>query len=161
MGTHTHMGMGIEYVDEAIDLRRKRNSELVNRIIRRADWLDAPDRELILAYFDRGLSAARISAINGSDPRNIRRRVRRLIARLNDPRVAYVVAHSGGWGRSRCSVARELFLRGRSMRETSQKLGISLHSVRKHRDAIEAMALAEQEKQRPSRRWQHAERGVS
>lgn len=158
MGRHTGIGDGIDYVEERIDLRRKRSSATVSRLIRRAEWLDAPDRELVLAFYEQGLCATRIGVMFAMDPRNVRRSIRQLTARLNDPRAAYVAAHCEGWGRSRGAVARELFLCGRSMREVSESLGISLHCVRKHRDAIEAMTIADRERRRESRAWQRAER---
>jgi hypothetical protein len=47
------------------------------------------------------------------------------------------------------------------MREVSDRLGVSLHCVRKHRDAIEAMAAAEDLDSRTSRTWRNAEQPVS
>lgn len=158
MGRHTGIGNGIDYVEERVDLRRKQPGATISRIIRRAEWLGETDRELVLAFYEQGLSAARIGVMFNESPRQVRRRIRQLTARLSDPRAAYVAAHSSAWGRSRGAVARELFLRGRSMREVSQKLGISLHCVRKHRDAIEAMTIADRERRRESRAWQRAER---
>lgn len=154
-------GEWLENGDESLDLRRKRQSTLSSRLVRRAHWLDPDDRELILAMFDRGLNAARIASMIGQNPRIVRKRIRQLVSRLNDPRVAYVVAHRPGWGRTRSRVARELFIRGRSMRETSDALGLSLHCVRKHRDAIEAMTLADQPGARVSRVWLNTEREPS
>ncbi|MEZ6164220.1 MAG: hypothetical protein R3B67_07265 [Phycisphaerales bacterium] len=158
MGRHTGIGSGIDYVEEQIDLRRKQPGATISRLIRRAQWLSGPDRELFLAYYEQGLCATRIGVMLGMDPRSVRRSIRQMTARLNDPRAAYVAAHCNAWGRSRGAIARELFLRGRSMREVSQKLGISLHCVRKHRDAIEAMSIADRERRRESRAWQRAER---
>jgi hypothetical protein len=43
------------------------------------------------------------------------------------------------------------------MREVSDLLGLSLYSVRKHRDAIEAMTLADQ----PDRAWQDSPSSIS
>lgn len=145
---------------EHLDLRRRVEALASGRLIRRAHWLDPHDRELILAMFDRGQNATSIAIASRSSPRLVRRRIKQLIARLNDPRVAYVVAHQGHWGRTRQSVARDLFVRGCTMRQVSERLGVSLHCVRKHRDAIEAMAAAAQDDartSRTSRTWRNAE----
>ena len=152
-------GSWLEQLDESLDLRRKRDASLSSRLVRRAHWLEPEDRELILAVFDRGQTACSIGTISSQPPRVVRRRIKALAERLCDPRVAYVVAHRNAWGSSRRRVTHELFIRGRSMRQVSQLLSISLHCVRKHRDAIEAMVNAadEQRGQRVSRAWRSSE----
>lgn len=152
-------GSWLEQLDESLDLRRKRDSSLSSRLVRRAHWLEPEDRELILAVFDRGQSARSIGTICNQPPRTVRRRIKSLAERLCDPRVAYVVAHRNAWGSSRKRIAHELFIRGRSMRQVSGLLGVSLHCVRKHRDAIEAMVHAAdaQRSQQTSRAWRNSE----
>ncbi len=142
---------------EGLDLRRRVEAQASGQLTRRAHWLDPEDRELILAMFDRGQSAASIASISRCSPRLVRRRIKQLVQRLNDPRVAYVVAHHRGWPKARSRVARSLYIRGLSMREASEALGLTLHCVRKHRDAIEAMTLASQASGRVSRTWRSAE----
>lgn len=154
-------GQTMARMGEKLDLRRRFEAQTSGRLVRRAHWLDPDDRELILAMFDRGQSAASIASIHQSNPRMVRRRLRQLITRLNDPRVAYVVAHQGHWGRTRQRVARDLFIRGFTMRQVSERLGVSLHCVRKHRDAIEALAAADQIEERVSRTWRNAEQPAS
>ncbi|MDF1809426.1 MAG: hypothetical protein P1U42_07000 [Phycisphaerales bacterium] len=132
----------LDQVDERVDLRRRRESSHGDRLVRRAHWLEPADRELVLAMFRDGKSAVTISQLMNESPRNIRRRVRKLIERLNDPRVAYVVAHHKGWSKSRRAIAHSLFIKGKSMRETTEELGLSFYSVRKHRETIEAMCVA-------------------
>jgi DNA-binding CsgD family transcriptional regulator len=159
VGKTQDAGTWIEGLDEAIDLRRRSIREKSSRIIRRAHWLDDDDREIVIAYFERGMHASKIGAFLKTDPRLIRRRLRHIILRLEDPRCAYVVAHRNAWSARRRAIAEDLFIRGRSMREISKERGLSLYSVRKHRDAIEAMTIAQTLTDRPSRTWQYAERG--
>jgi len=161
MGTRMNAGDLVDRFDSELDLRRKRSGTLSDLLVRRAHWLDAEDRELVLAIFERGQSAAAIGTLTSTPARQIRRRIRQLVARLNDPRVAYVVAHKNSWGRTMQAVGRELFIRGRTMRQVSDTLGITLHSVRKHRDAIETMSATERQRHRPSRVWLNAERAES
>jgi len=142
----------LDQVDERVDLRKRRESSLGDRLVRRAHWLEPSDRELILAMFRDGKSAVAIAQLMNESPRNVRRRVRRLIERLNDPRVAYVVAHHESWSKSRKAIARSLFIQGRSMRETTEELGLSFYSVRKHREAVEAMCVASNSTPHP-RAW--------
>lgn len=157
MGEQMNTGEYTDRMDIEIDLRRRRSADLSARIVRRAQWLVPEDRELVLAVFERGQSAISLGTIRGQNPRHIRKRIRQLVARLDDPRLAYVVAHHNAWGRTMRNVARELFIRGRPMREVSDELGVSLHRVRQLRDAIEAMAQTHQPA-RISRTWLGTER---
>ena len=143
--------------EHGLDLRRKHNAGIARKIAQRAHWLDREDRELALAYFDRGMSAASIGALIGQNPRFVRKRLKHIVNRLADPRSAYVVANRNAWTASRRAVAEELFLHGHSKRDVSQRLGLSLHNVRKHRDAIEAMSQAQHNEGRASRTWQRSE----
>lgn len=160
VGQTQHAGMYIEAVDGTLDLRRRQSRTRGSRLVRRAHWLEAQDREITLAYFDRGMNAAEIGTLLSMDPRCVRRRIKHIVARLEDPRCAYVIAHRGGWTTRRRSIAEGLFVRGESMREVSDRLGVSLHSVRRQRDAIEAMTQAQEDTQRPSRAWQRSERSL-
>lgn len=159
MGRTLDAGTWIEGVDDAIDLRKGSIRERSTRLVRRAGWLDDGDREIVIAYFERGMRASEIGTLLSTDPRLIRRRLKQIINRLEDPRCAFVVAHRGAWSARRRVIAEDLFIRGRSMREISKDRGLSLHLIRKHRDAIEAMTIAQSISDRPSRTWQHAERG--
>ena len=153
------MGDWISHGYKGVDLRRRRDADLSRRIARRAHWLDKHDREITLAYFERGLTASQISEMSNEDARHIRKRLREIVLRLEDPRCAYVVANRNAWTPKRRAIAEDLFLRGRSMRDVSKTHKTSLHMIRKHRDAIDAMAQADQQQyQRPTRTWQTTER---
>tara|TARA_R110002073_G_scaffold118918_1_gene258323 strand:+ start:170040 stop:170498 length:459 start_codon:yes stop_codon:yes gene_type:complete len=142
MGQSTIKTGWLDHMSEEMDLRKRREDSIVDRIVRRAHWLEPHDRELVFSMFRDGHSANTISKITGECPRQVRRRIKRLVSRLNDPRVAYVVAHADAWSKSRKAIARSLYIQGRSMRETTDTLGVSFYCVRKNREAIEAMALA-------------------
>ena len=158
MGRAIDGGAYAERQGDRIDLRRRRETDQTDRLVRRAHWLEPSDRELVLAVFERGQSAAAIAGMSGEPVRRIRKHIRQLVARLNDPRVAYVVAHHNAWGKTMQGVGKQFYIQGRTMREVSEQLGISLHCVRKNRDAIEAMA-ASQQPSRPSRAWQRTRKG--
>ncbi len=150
-------GAYAEQFSERVDLRRRRETRMTDRLVRRAHWLKQEDRELILAMFDRGQSAVSIARMKHIPVRHVRKQIRHLVARLNDPRVAYVMAHNNSWNPTMQAIGQGLFIHGRTMRDLSKELGISLHCVRKNRDAIEAMTQARQ-RAHPSRAWQRAKR---
>lgn len=146
-------GTWIDGLDQSLDLRRKATHALSTRVVERAHWLSPKDCELVLAYFERGMHASEIGTLLGYEPKYVRRRLKQLVFRLEDPRCAYVVTHRNAWTPKRRAIAEDLFIRGRSMREVSKAHNMSLHTIRKHRDAIEAMAQASLEERSPSRAW--------
>ena len=152
MGTSTFSVDWLDGVSEDLDLRKKRENSLTDRLVHRANWLEASDRELILSMFRDGHSANTIALLVDECPRFVRRRIKRLVNRLNDPRVAYVVEHHQNWSKTRRAIAQSLFIQGRSMRETTHDLGVSFYSVRKHRETIDAMCQASMNSS-PVRAW--------
>ncbi len=116
--------------------------EAAERIVALADGLSRPDRALLEAIYERGLSAAECARMAGRDVRWMQRRVKRLLTRLADPRYAFVYARHRHWPTFRRRVARAIFLEGRSRRRTARELGVSLHRVRREADRVAAMADA-------------------
>lgn len=56
-----------------------------------------------------------------------------------DPRFDFVAALADSWRPTRRRIAHAFYINGKSLRETARSLGVSLYSVRHHRDAVEAM----------------------
>ncbi|MCH8315562.1 MAG: winged helix-turn-helix transcriptional regulator, partial [Planctomycetes bacterium] len=52
------------------------------RLLDYADHLDASDRALLRAVFDRGLTSTDLAEVIGQEPRAVRRRVQRLVERI-------------------------------------------------------------------------------
>lgn len=150
---------GVHEDSAGFDLRRKRSAEMARRVTCRAEWLDAKEREIAMSYFERGMDAVSIATMLNENPRLIRKRIKNIIRRLTDPRCSYVIKHRRAWAPKRREVAEELFLRGRSMREASERLGLTVYCVRKHRDAIDALTQAECEQPESPYAWNFLERG--
>ncbi|MEM1330393.1 MAG: hypothetical protein AAGG07_07515 [Planctomycetota bacterium] len=124
---------------EAGDLRRRRRADTARRLVELADPLPEHERALVRHVFDQGRPVTELAALLGEPVRRVRLRIRKLVDRLTDPRFSFVLARSRDWPSSRRSIAEACFVRGESMREASDRLGMSLHTVRRHRDAVEAM----------------------
>ncbi|MFK7883569.1 MAG: hypothetical protein AB8F26_05220 [Phycisphaerales bacterium] len=146
-GTQTAAWLGDR--SGSFDLRRTRDDRTSDRIVARACWLEDPDRSLILAVFRDGQPVTALARIQSEDPRALRRRVARAAARLLDARAEFVAEHAKGWAPARQRVAREIFHRGSSLRQTMRRTGLSLYTVRVHRDAIEGMFETEQSRDTP------------
>ncbi len=151
------------------DLRRRRREESAEEIVRSAQYLPSGERVLIESVFRDGRRVsdmARLIAgpgrptegqgdgMTGCRARALRARVRRLVRRMLTPEYRAVArwmaieklspGAAGGarglGGALRRRVAVACFLHGLPIREAARELGLSLHTVRRHRDAVAAMA---------------------
>ncbi|HYF15632.1 MAG TPA: hypothetical protein VD971_11235 [Phycisphaerales bacterium] len=121
---------------QVFDRRRKHGREAAEEIVRKSVFLDAAERALLLAVFERGQTAAEIARITGAKPQTVRRRIKLLVQRVDDPLFAFTAARSDAWPAPLRRVARACFVRGYSMRRASTELRMSLHTVRRHHDAV-------------------------
>lgn len=126
-----------------LDLRRRQARAGVERLVERAACLDDDERRLITAIFEDGRPASAFAREHRQDPRLVRRRVRSIATRVLNPRFDYVRNHAERWRPTRRRIATSLYIKGRSMRETAEHLGLSLYLVRLNRDAVEAMFEAD------------------
>ena len=125
--------------NEGMDLRRRRTRSQAQALTSRAQHLEPRERRLIEDLFDVGRPCSTIAAELGRDARTVRREVRGITRRLLDPRFEFVTAHAAAWRPTRRRIAESLYVHGLGLRKTARQLGQSLYSVRRHRDAIEAL----------------------
>jgi DNA-directed RNA polymerase specialized sigma24 family protein len=131
-----------------LDLRRGIRREFAAALVERAAHLPEADRLLIEGVFRDGRSIAQIAEvwIKNPDPaytpKSLRRRLHRLVERLRSPAFALVAQHRDRWNPPMARVATACVLQGRSLREAADSLGMSLHTVRRHLDAVTAIAEA-------------------
>lgn len=133
----------VETVDEVCDLRRRKRREQVERLLERAAWLPAGERELVETVYRDGRSVAELARAAGTDPRRLSRRLRQAVRRMLSDEFAYVARHRERWPASRRRVATATCLHGLSMREASETLGMSLHTVRRHHQAVRTLVEAD------------------
>ncbi|MCC6659558.1 MAG: hypothetical protein IT437_01600 [Phycisphaerales bacterium] len=124
----------------ALDLRRRVRSDLARLIARRAAALEPADRTLVCSVFELGRPVAEVGRLLGqADARSLRKRLRRLSARVLTPEYAFVIGHRDRWPPLRRAVATERFIHGRSFREIARHNGLSYYSVRMHTRAVEEL----------------------
>lgn len=119
--------------------RAQATRELAEVILKGSRWLAPPDRALISAVYDHGLSATEVARVRGEQPRSVRRRVRKLAEHISSPAFTFVLLHKETWTPTRRRVAEQCILSGKSMRTAAKHLGTSLHNVRKEMNAINAL----------------------
>lgn len=126
----------------SLDFRRRADREFVERILQRSEHLRDHDRQLLNLIFAGGKTAVDAASLLDKPPRAVRRQLRKLVLRLNSPRYLFVALHHKGWPPTRRGVAVACFLNGRSMSRAASELRLSYHTVRRHHDAIAALAEA-------------------
>lgn len=134
MITSTHAGVPIDQL--FLDLRRRSSADIAARVRNAAPYLDPADREVLLAVLDRGQSAAAIGRIARRSPREVRRQVRKTYRRITSPEFTFVMQRVDSWVGTRRRVAVASFLQGLSLRDTAASLGLTVHTVRQHVQAI-------------------------
>jgi len=125
-------------IQTASDLRRRVPRDLAELLVARAEHLLPEDQALITAVYQDNLTAAQVAQLKGCPARTIRRRLRVLIQRLLSPRYQFVASRLDRWPPTRKRVARACVLQGHTLRAAAESLGVSLHTVRRHMDAVAA-----------------------
>ncbi|MFN0010375.1 MAG: hypothetical protein ACKVS8_01895 [Phycisphaerales bacterium] len=126
-----------------VTLKRARARAFAERAAQRAAHLPEAERLLVLAICQQGQSATHLAALMGKPSRTIRRRIRNLLRRVMTPEFALVVASRQDWAPTMRDVATACIINGRSLTAAARDLSLSYHIVRRHRDAIVAMARAQ------------------
>ncbi len=157
MSSKVYQADWLDQVSTSIDFRRTQSTQLADKIALRAQSLQGQDRDFLLAMYRDGHTAAEIARLADLDPRQVRRRIRNAIARLDDPTFIFVITQLHNWSTTRRRVARSLFQAGNSIRQTADELNIKIHQVRRHRTAI--LDLYNESNQphapAPNRTWQY------
>lgn len=128
--------------ESSADLRRRRTRELTDLVLTRAEHLAPEDRALVEAIYDRGMRVRALAHLRGEPVRSVRRKVRAIVVRMMSPRFEFVIRESKSWTPTRRRIAIACILHGKTLREASDSLHISLHLVRRHMDAVNVLADA-------------------
>ncbi|MCG3124275.1 MAG: hypothetical protein GIKADHBN_02732 [Phycisphaerales bacterium] len=151
--------------DNPADLRRRKVRAFSELLVQRAVWLPPSDRVLVEAVYRDDQPVAELARLLEVDARSLRRRLRRLVHRLLSQQFVRVASelsrpaarrsigpaestpavnqpatetrHASSWSDHRRKVAEECILNGRSIREASRALHLSVHMVRRHREALQ------------------------
>ncbi len=112
------------------------------RVLALAEHLSEPDRLLVEQVYRHGLPAAEVARLMGVPPRTMQRRLAALVRRTADPLFRFVAGHLDLIPEPARTPARRHFLQGQPLREIAQRLGLTLHQVRQHTEAVRTLAQA-------------------
>lgn len=138
----------LEARNPTLDLRRGFRRDVADTLVDRARHLPEPDRFLIEGVFRDGRPISDLAEMwrthrdGPKAPRALRRRVHRLVDRLLSPRFEIVAGLRHTWSPTRKRIATACVLHGLSTRQAADNLGVSLHTVRRQVDAINAICDA-------------------
>jgi DNA-directed RNA polymerase specialized sigma subunit len=108
-------------------------------IRRRIGILNGKDKELMSLYYIDGLSFHRIASLLGINRISVSRRIRRITCRIMAGQYIRCLRYKQSFNPIQIQIAREHYIRGKTMRQIAQNLGISFHDVRKTIEKIEAI----------------------
>lgn len=123
----------------ALDLRRPQPQPVVEAILTLSHHVAPGDRRLIEAVYKDGHTLHALSELIGERPRSLRRRYRRVISRLIEPRFAFVASRGRLWPARRRLVGTLHIIRGRTIRDTARRLGLTEHAVRRELSVIDGL----------------------
>lgn len=113
--------------------------DLCEDVLRRAEFLDAADRALLDQVLGHAVKPREVAVVAGRSTRTIQRRVALLCRRLTDPKVMYVLRHHHKWAKPMAQVGLAVWVRRWTLRRTAGHLGLSLHHVRRHVEAVRSL----------------------
>lgn len=129
--------------DRGVDLRLRLRRQAAETIVERAQLLNPADRGLLEAVYSSGHSVQQVGRLMGvvapNRLRRLRARVRQLVARVGDPQFVFVSQAMASWPPARREVAELCIMQGASMRDAARRMGVSLYTVRQHRQRIETL----------------------
>jgi DNA-directed RNA polymerase specialized sigma24 family protein len=101
-------------------------------LLGRAELLARPDRDLLLAVWVHRGSAQLMAHLAGCHVQTIRRRVRKLLKRIQGDSFLAAARALPLLPARQGQIARLHFCQGASLRQTATACGLSLHEVRRH-----------------------------
>ncbi|MGD9789757.1 MAG: hypothetical protein AB7Q00_04190 [Phycisphaerales bacterium] len=124
----------------ASDRRRRMEGSISATILERSAALPTHERLLIVAAYRDGMSAVQLALTLKTSASIIRRCLKRLVHRLLSPRYIFVLTQRDLWPSTCRKVATACFIEGRSQRDAAERLGLTLHTVRRYHDSIASQA---------------------
>jgi len=105
--------------------------DLADLLQTRAHLLTGQDKALLTMYLANGGNFCQMARVAGLCATSVARRIRRIAQRLTDPTYPLCLRHRDHFSRLELTVARDYFVRGRSMTRISRDRRLTYYRVRK------------------------------
>jgi transposase-like protein len=122
------------------ELTRHVNAAFAREVVALGQHLSPPDARLLKQVYEAGTGLGAIAELLNLDVRTVQRRVRLLTQRVRSPEFAFVLLRAATFERDMARVADACIIRGQGMRAAAESLGLSVHTVRRLREHVLAMA---------------------
>ena len=123
----------------SVDFRHHRRDQ-VEQLLERAQYLSEPDRLLIEQVYQHGISITDLARLTNNPSRSLRRRVVRLIQRMDSPMFMFVVRNQFRLPPEALRVGQLVLCQGHSLRRAAKVAGRSLHHIRRHLQTVYDLA---------------------
>lgn len=114
------------------------NAEHVDLLHMRSDLLGVQERAMVEMVYRGGYRPAQIAKAMGMHPSSVTRRISNIVRRLAGGEYLSCLRRRERFSEPEMAVAREHYLRGRSMNAIAVKLGLSRYGVRRLLASLEA-----------------------
>lgn len=115
------------------------------KMVRLAEFLPPHERELVRTLYVDGHTVVEVAALLSTPVETMRRRVRRIAARMARPEFTFVALRRDAWTGPLRTVGVACVLEGKSLRCAARQFNLSIHVVRTMRSRVLAMAKGAQE----------------
>lgn len=105
-----------------------------------AEYLPPRDRVLIEHILGKGMPVAKIAALYQRPARQLHRQANVILKRMSNKMFRFVAIHMNTLPLETRPTAKYAILHGRSLRQTAELTGTTLHHVRRHMNTIQATA---------------------
>ena len=109
-------------------------------LTRRCHLLPEEDGLIVRSVYGKGQPIFEVARLIRTPPRDLPRRLSRLVRRILTPEFAYVIRRRHRWAGSRLLIAEAVFIHGKSIRQAAAEAGVTFYIARRHRDEIRLMA---------------------
>ena len=123
------------------DRRRPTPLTLAQRIVARAYLLPQPDRDLIQAVYESGLTASHFARMRNEDPRLTQARLRSLLRLIASPRYEFLFAHRRDLPDTHRQLATLCIAHRTPIRTAAKQLHLSYSNARAILLAIDHIAI--------------------
>lgn len=115
---------------------RLRRRGIIETLCDRAEMLLPEERVLVHAVYRHGLTVADVARLRGKPRRSVNRQLSRILARLSSAEAQMARRLQGEASSQTAEVTRMVMIQGRTLRDTADACGLTLHQVRKVVDAV-------------------------
>ena len=104
-------------------------ARMAERIRQRAGWLEGQERTLIELVYSRGVPLKQLAELMETRPESLRRKIIRLVKRLNHPAYQCVLENQKNFTRIQRKMLKQHYVQGKTISQIADQCGCSRYQV--------------------------------